>query len=203
MKPRPPTMRQNQPHSFRRQFDRRHRKSIPTHRTVHPELATLQENFPIQLDPSMTADAWVNAAFENNLSIKAAEFGLKSLEKQYQAKTEPNTCRHFLSTPVIPTPNTVVLLTEKPRRQHHLPDLKFTPYIPAAPLRRTLDKPLYLQEQAKHQLASTQRLVRVEARTEYINIKTNIQTVESLQQNIVSRESALEATREGYKCRYP
>ena len=59
-------------------------------------------------------------------------------------------------------------------------------------------KTRHLVEQARQQLTSAQRQAKIEARTEYINLKTNIQTVESLQQNIVSRQSALEATREGY-----
>lgn len=161
-----------------------------------PELATLQENFPIQLDPSMTADAWVNAAFENNLSIKAAEFGLKSLEKQYQA----NRAQH-LPTLSLNASYTNTEYSSPVDRETEDSTIFLTLNLPlysGGATQANARQTLYLQEQAKHQLASTQRLVRVEARTEYINIKTNIQTVESLQQNIVSRESALEATREGY-----
>lgn len=163
------------------------------------ELATLKSDFPITLDPTSTAEAWVDSAFKNNLNIKSAEYALESLKYELDSRTS----QHY------PTLNF----------NAGYEATKLTNFNPVnndseeATASLTLNIPIYSGgaisagtrqirhkvEQAKHSLTSAQRQARVEARTEYINIKTNIQTVESLQQNIISRESALEATREGYK----
>lgn len=162
------------------------------------ELETLKADFPIAMDESTSAEQWVESAYQHNLNIKIAEFGLKSVE----ANLKSNRSGHYPTLSLDASYN----------------DNNFTGYNSnnsdpeSTNLALTLNVPLYsggstqanvrktrhLVEQARHQLTSAQRQAQIEARTEYINLKTNIQTVESLQQNIVSRQSALEATREGY-----
>jgi outer membrane protein len=163
------------------------------------ELATLKSDFPITLDPSSSAEAWANSAYENNLNIKSAEYELEALNFQFKSRKS----QHY------PTLNFdarygTTKLTNNDSGNNNSEEASASlnlniPIYSGGGTQAGVRKVRYEVEKAKHLLTSAQRQARVEARTEYINIKTNIQTTESLQQNIVSRESALEATREGYK----
>jgi outer membrane protein len=163
------------------------------------ELSTLKSDFPITLDPSSSAEAWADSAFKNNLDIKSAEYKLEALKFELESSQS----KHYPTLDFNAGYGTTKLTNFEPvNNTSEEATASLTLNIPiysggaiAAGARQVR----YKVEQAKHQLTSTQRQARVEARTEYINIKTNIQTVESLKQNIISRESALEATREGYK----
>ena len=162
-------------------------------------LATLRSDFPITLDPSSSADAWVDSAFKNNLNIKSAEYNLEALKYQLDSSNS-----HHYPTLDFNAGYGATKLTNREPSNSNTEDISASitlnvPIYSGGGTSAAARQIRYRVEQAQHQLASAQRQARVEARTEYINIKTNIQTTESLQQNIVSRESALEATREGYK----
>jgi len=163
------------------------------------ELATLQSDFPITLDPSSSAEAWVNSAYKNNLNIKSAEYALEALKFQLESSKS----QHYPTLDFNAGYGTSKLTNFEPvNSDSEEASASITLNIPiysGGAITAVARQVRYKVEQAKHLLASTQRQARVEARTEYINIKTNIQTTESLKQNIISRESALEATREGYK----
>ena len=163
------------------------------------ELSILRDDFPITIAPSSSAEEWVNSAYKNNLNIKSAEYALEALKFQLESSKSS----HYPTIDLNAAYGTA-------KRTNYEPENSDSEEASAS---ITLNLPIYSGgatesgvrqvryrvEQAKHQLTSAQRQARVEARSEYINIKTNIQTTESLKQNIVSRESALEATREGYK----
>jgi len=163
------------------------------------ELATLKSDFPISLDPSNSAEAWVNSAYANNLTIKSAEYALEALKFQFESSKS----QHYPTLDFNAGYGTAKLTNFEPENNDsEEASASITLNVPiysGGATEAGVRQVRYKVEQAKHLLASTQRQARVEARTEYINIKTNIQTVESLKQNIISRESALEATREGYK----
>jgi len=163
------------------------------------ELAILKSNFPITLDPSSSAEAWVNSAYANNLNIKSAEYELEALKFQFKSSKS----QHYPTLDFNADYRTAKLTNLEPENNNsEVASASLILNIPiysGGATSASARQVRYRVEQAKHVLASTKRQARVEARTEYINIKTNIQTVESLKQNIISRESALEATREGYK----
>jgi outer membrane protein len=163
------------------------------------ELATLKSDFPITLDPSSSAEAWANSAYKNNLNIKSAEYSLEALK----FKLESSKSLHYPTLDFGAGYRTQKRTNFEPKNNNTEDTFaSLTLNIPiysGGGTSATIRQVRYQVEEAKHLLTSSQRQARVEARTEYINIKTNIQTTESLQQNIVSRESALEATREGYK----
>jgi len=165
-------------------------------------LYDLKDDFPIEIDRSITPDAWVASAYENNLSIKTAEFALESL----RADLEASRAGHY------PTLN-ISAGYDYTELSNYAPSSPFDNEREDSTIFLNLNVPIYSGgatqagvrqtryqlEQAKHQLEVAKRSARITTRTEYINLETNVQTVESLKQNIVSRESALEATREGYK----
>ncbi len=163
------------------------------------ELYILKQDFQVQLDSSSSAEEWVESAYQNNLSIKAAEFALKSLEEELKASKAGhyptlNLSANYENTDLdnfAPQDNT---------REDSSIFLNLNVPIYSGGVTQAGVKQVRAQlEQARHQLAAVKRRAKIETRTEYINLRTNVQTVESLRQNIVSRESALEATREGYK----
>lgn len=169
-------------------------------------LDTLKENFPITMDESQSADQWVEVAYQFNLDIKIADFTLKTLQQELKSKSAQHLPTLDLSANYNLTNynnytssgfTRFIEIDDKDKRSDITLSLNVPLYSGGgtqAGIRQTRLK----VEQAKRLLASAQRQVRLDTRTEYINLTTNIQTVESLQQNIVSRQSALEATREGY-----
>lgn len=158
------------------------------------ELETLKADFPISMDQNSSTEKWVESAFQNNLSIKAAEFALKSIQEDYKSKKSGHYPTLSLDagysnndfTDLSDTEETSIALTLN------------VPLYSGGATQATIKQTRHLLEQARQQLTAAQRQAQIETRTEFVNLKTNIQTVESLKQNIVSRQSALEATREGY-----
>lgn len=164
------------------------------------ELHGLNPDFPIAMDTSISAEKWLESAQNHNLGIKIAHYAYKASEALLKSKKAAH----------LPTVSL----------DANYSNSAFTNYYAAgnddsesSELAITLNMPLYSGgatqagvrqarhqvAEAKHNLTLAQRQAKIETRTEFISLETNIQTVESLQQNIVSRESALEATREGYK----
>jgi len=171
--------------------------------TTINNLGALKADFPITMDTSQGVEQWTETASAHNLDIKIARFALKSLEKDLKSKRATH----------LPTLDLTAnySFNELSNAKTSIPDLT-RPEDEQSSISISLNVPIYsggavqagarqtrhLVEQARHQLISTQRQAEVDVKTEYINIKTNIQTIEALKQNIVSHESALEATREGY-----
>ena len=165
-------------------------------------LKSLSEAYPISVDPTEKIDSWVASALENNLSVIAAQFGVKAFEADYKSKRSG----HY------PTLTLTAGLNDTTLDNYKQPTINGTAETEESNIALNFNLPLYsggatqaaskrsrfLAEQARHQLTSAQRSAEIQTRSEFINLRTNVQTVESLQQNIVSRESALEATREGY-----
>ncbi|MDX1453608.1 MAG: TolC family outer membrane protein [Oleiphilaceae bacterium] len=164
-----------------------------------PKVHLLKDDFPISLDQEKSVEDWVTAAYENNLNIKAAEYALKSLEEGLKADKSG----HLPSLNLSASYENTDLSNFSPRNNTREESSIFlnlnVPLYSGGATQATARQTRYLTEQARHQLAAAKRAAQIQTRTEYINLRTNIQTVEALRQNIVSRESALEATREGYK----
>lgn len=164
-------------------------------------LSSLREDFPIKLEANADVNHWIEQARQNSVEIRIADYQYKSLEQRYKAA----------STGHLPTVNLGA--------GYEFGDMNSGGPGPRdfdeeqSTIGLTVNMPLYAGgatqsrirqsrhelEQARHLLDSAKRQASIQTRSEFINIRTNVQTVESLKQNIVSRESALQATREGYK----
>jgi len=164
-----------------------------------PQVHRLNSDFPIQLDAQNTSEEWVNSAEQNNLDIKIASHAVQALEHQYSSSK----AGHYPTLSLSAGYEHAELSNFAPANSETEDSSIFlnlnVPLYSGGSTQAGVRKTRHLLEQAKHQLQSAERSARIQTRTELINLKTNIQTVESLGQNIVSRESALEATREGYK----
>lgn len=163
------------------------------------DLKTLAKDYPVAIDENANSEAWVESANENNLQIKIATYAMAALKEQHRSSkaghyptlslsaSYENTELNDFSPADSETEDSSIFL--------NLNVPIYTGGATSAGTRQTR----HLLEQARQQLVFAQRQARIDARTQYVNLTTNAQTVESLAQNIVSRESALEATREGYK----
>ncbi len=161
-------------------------------------LHELKAEFPIQLNAEQSVEDWVNAAYQNNLNIKAAQYALKSLEAGLKADKSG----HYPTVNVSASYENTDFDNRSSASDREESSIFLNLNLPlysGGATQATARQSRYLVEQARHQLAAAKRAAQIQTRTEYINLRTNIQTVDALKQNIVSRESALEATREGYK----
>ena len=164
-----------------------------------PQLHTLKADFPVAVDAKTSAEQWVESAFSHNLDIKIANYALKTLEAELKAKKAEHLPTLDLDASYSQTDFTNYYTQNRESEDSNVSLTLNIPLYSGGATQAAVKQTRFQIEQAKHQLTSAQRQARVDTRTEYINITTNVQTVESLKQNIVSRESALEATREGYK----
>jgi outer membrane protein len=161
------------------------------------DLEILKADFPIEVDANISAEQWVESAYQHNLAIKIAEFSLKSLESDYQAKRGG----HYPTVTLEAGYNSNDFSNRGPLSDDEEAAIALNLNLPlysGGATQASVRQSRHLLEQARQQLNAAQRQARIEARTEFINLKTNIQAIDSLKQNIVSRQSALEATREGY-----
>ena len=163
------------------------------------ELHMLSDEFPIVMEAGSSSESWVSSAEQHNLQIKIAGFAVAALQDQYSASKAGHYPTLSLNAGYDYTELNDFSPSDRETEDSNIFLNLNVPLYSGGATQATARKTRYLLEQARHQLQSATRQARIEARTEYINLKTNIQTVESLRQNIISRESALDATREGYK----
>lgn len=166
------------------------------------ELHVLNADFPITMDNSVSAEQWVESAMANSLEIKIANYALKAAEASLQSQQAQHLPTLKLTASYGDTQFGNSNSLPRPNGNNESSDIALVLNLPlysGGATQAGIRQIRHQVAQAKHLLSSAQRQAKIETRTEYINLTTNIQTVESLQQNIVSRESALEATREGYK----
>lgn len=163
------------------------------------DLDGLKADYPATLDDSKSSNDWVQSAEANNLQTKIAEYSLAELESQYSAAK----AGHYPTLNLNASYENNKLHDFDPRHSNtetsSIALQLNVPIYSGGATQSGARKTRHLVEQARFQLQSAKRQARIDAKTEYINLRTNAQTVDSLKQNIVSRESALEATREGYK----
>jgi len=164
-----------------------------------PQLHTLKKDFPIAMDQNSSTEQWVASTFAHNLDIKIADYALKTVEAELKSKRAQHLPTLDLSASYSNAKFTNYFNSNRNGEDSELALNLNIPIYSGGATQAGIRQTRFQVEQAKHTLTSVQRQARIETRTEYINLTTNIQTVESLKQNIVSRESALEATREGYK----
>ncbi|MEQ9546783.1 MAG: TolC family outer membrane protein [Marinobacter sp.] len=171
------------------------------------ELDNLRENFPLGRPEPMDPTKWEMTALEQNWSIQSAMYQLNTSE----ANLKVSKAGHYptldlnasygksdidgLENGTAPVPQRADGTTTE------------------AVIGVTLNVPLYLgggtqagvrQQRslvtvAEQSLETTRRDVRVNTRSLFRTVNTNIETASALEQTIISRRSALDATRAGYE----
>lgn len=168
--------------------------------TYYDDIEKLKQDFPIA--PPQPADpaAWAEVALAQNWQIKAVELQRLAQEDLYGAAQAEH----------LPT---LDLRASVSRNEIHGARSTLARGGDDATIALRLNIPLYagggidagarragaLAEQAEAILATTRRNVALDTRTLYRSLITNIESAQALRQAIVSRRSALDATRAGYR----
>jgi outer membrane protein len=164
------------------------------------ELEKLEQDFPIAPPEPTNPEAWAEVALAQNWEIKAAQFQRLARADLYDA-AEAERLPTLDLTASVSRNNVNGALSQFNRDQDN------------AVIALQLNVPLYsgggiqagvrqagaLAEQSQAILETTRRNVALDTRTLFRSVTTNIQSVQALRQSIVSRRSALEATRAGYR----
>jgi len=162
------------------------------------DLENLRQNFPLGRPEPMNPNAWEATALEQNWSIQAALYELNANEANLKVAKSGH----------LPT---VDLEASYGETDYH-GRLNSQGEGTQAVIGLSLNMPLYmgggtqagvrqqrsLVTAAEQDLNTTRRDVQVNTRSLFLTVNNNIETANAFEQTIVSRRSALDATRAGY-----
>ncbi|WP_372965615.1 TolC family outer membrane protein [Marinobacter sp.] len=162
------------------------------------DLENLRENFPLGRPDPMDPSSWEATALNQNWSIQAAMFQLNATEANLKVAKSGH----------MPTLDLVASYGETELDGSKTPQQEGTQGI----IGLQLNVPLYMggsiqagvrQQRslvtvAEQDLNTIRRDVRVNTRSLYLTVNNNVETASALEQTIISRRSALDATRAGY-----
>ncbi|MBK1874733.1 TolC family outer membrane protein [Marinobacter sp. 1-3A] len=161
-------------------------------------LENLRSNFPLGRPEPMDPTAWESTALEQNWAIQAAMYQLNSSESGLKVAKSG----HMPTLDLVASYGETKLDNAKQTQQEGTQGV----------IGLELNVPLYMgggtqagvrQQRslvtvAQEELNTTRRDVRVNTRSLYLTVNNNVETASALEQTIVSRRSALDATRAGY-----
>ncbi len=165
---------------------------------IYNDLNKLSPDFPISQPSPSNPDEWVNAAYSQNWSIKSAEFSLKNLDEQHKSEKSGHYPTLDLSANYTVSENDGSKFQDNTRDDASVFLVFQVPIYQGGGTSASIRRSRFLVEQSRQTLETTRRNIKLDTRSLYTAIKTDIDTVASQKQNIISRESALEATRAGY-----
>ncbi|WP_100641249.1 TolC family outer membrane protein [Marinobacter salexigens] len=162
------------------------------------DLQNLRQNFPLGQPEPMDPSAWEMTALEQNWAIQAAMSVLNSNEANLNVAKSGH----------MPTLDLIASYGKSELDGNKLPQQEGTQGV----IGLELSVPLYtgggtqasvrqqrsLVTVAQEELNTTRRDVRVSTRSFYLTVNNNVETASALEQTIISRRSALDATRAGY-----
>ncbi len=164
---------------------------------IYTEIDGLIETFPVAALSPANPDKWVELAFEQNWSIKSSEYSLKQLQESLKSAKAGHYPTLDLSASY--THNTYTGPSADGHANNGVIGLSLNmPIYQGGSTSASVRKARHLVEQARHLLESNRRGIKLSTRSLLTTLKTDIDTVNSRKQNIVSSKSALEATRAGY-----
>jgi outer membrane protein len=165
-------------------------------------LNNLRRNFPLKRPEPMDPSAWANLALDQNWRIQSAIYDLNATEANLKTARSGHLPTLDLNasygkTTIDGSPGPQTLRDDTTEGQIGI----------------TLNVPLYLgggiqagvrQQRslvtaAEQSLETVRRDVRVNTRSLFRTVNTNIESARALEQTIISRRSALDATRAGYE----
>ncbi len=164
----------------------------------YPFILDLKAGFPIVQPTPANVDIWIEQATRDNLSVQVSQLATEA--RQLQLKTSQ--AGHYPTLDLVAsyndTENHGMAPVDNSARTAALGLQLNMPLYQGGGTQASISKARYQLEEARLNLETARRNVRLQTSTLYRTILTDIETVHSQKQNIVSRESALEATRAGY-----
>lgn len=170
------------------------------------DLNNLRRNFPLGRPEPMDPSAWENTALSQNWQIQSALYDLNTSEANLKSAKAGHLPTLDLNASY---GNTEIDGLEQPTLTQGQRDGTTT----EGRIALTLNVPLYMgggtqagvrQQRsqvtvAEQSLETVRRDVRVNTRSLFRTVNTNIESASALEQTIISRRSALDATRAGYE----
>lgn len=168
--------------------------------TYHDELDKLEQDFPIAPPQPADPSAWAEVALAQNWQIKAAEFQRLARDDLYEAAQSERLPTLDLSAGV--SRNKINGATTRLSQEGDDATIALRLNVPlytGGGIQAGVRRAGALADQSQAFLETTRRNVALDTRSLFRTITTNIESVQALRQTIVSRRSALEATRAGYR----
>ncbi|MFO7994652.1 MAG: TolC family outer membrane protein [Marinobacter sp.] len=169
------------------------------------ELNNLRRNFPLGRPEPMDPSAWENTALDQNWQIQSAMFDLNTSE----ANLKTAKSGHLPTLDL----NASYGKTDIDGLENPVPQSQRDGTTTEGRIALRLNVPLYmgggtqagvrqqrsLVDASEQSLETVRRDVRVNTRSLFRTVNTNIESASALEQTIISRRSALDATRAGYE----
>ena len=171
------------------------------------QLENLRQNFPMNPPDPMSPDLWENTALEQNWSIQAAMFDVKVSEKNLKVAK----AGHYPTVDLQASYGKSIIegmdgdggggpaIRRDGTTTQGVIGLKFNvPLYMGGGIQAGVRQQRSLVTVSEETLNTVRRDVRVDTRSRFLTINNNIETASALDRTIVSRRSALDATRAGY-----
>lgn len=170
------------------------------------DLENLRQNFPLTRPEPMNPAAWEKTALEQNWQIQSALYDLNAQEATLKTAKSGHLPTLDLNASYTKTDLDGI-------EQPSVPGSREDGVTTEGQIALRLNVPLYMgggtqanvrQQRslvtvAEQSLASTRRDVSVNSRSLFRTVNTNIESASALEQTIISRRSALDATKAGYE----
>lgn len=170
-------------------------------------LENLRQNFPLGRPEPMDPSAWEATALEQNWSIQSAlyelnasEAGLKEAKAGHYPTLDLNAS--YGKTDIDGIDGAGAPLTSQRDGTTTQGTIGLTLNVPlysGGGTQASVRQQRSLVTVAEQALKTVRRDVRVDTRSLYLTVNNNIETASALEQTIISRRSALDATRAGYQ----
>lgn len=178
----------------------------------YKNLQRLRIDFPVNAPTPDDPEAWAEKALEQNWSIRAQSLAVTASEEQVKAARSEHlptldlfagvTRQHqdydADGTTSTATPQTSAFDQDYPRTDARIGLSLNVPLYEGGGTSAGVRRVRSETDEAQRKLDTTRRNVRLDTRSLFRQVHTNMQTLRAQEQTIVSRRSALDATRAGY-----
>ncbi len=170
------------------------------------EIENLRQNFPLGRPEPMDPSAWETTALDQNWSVQSAlydlnvsEANLKSAKAGHYPTLDLNASYGKTKTDGLEDPSAFQVQRDGTSTQGVIGVTLNVPLYTGGGTQAGVRQRRSLVTVAEQSLKTVRRDVRVSTRSLFLTVNNNIETASALEQTIVSRRSALDATRAGYE----
>lgn len=170
------------------------------------EIENLRQNFPLGRPEPMDPSAWEATALDQNWSVQSAlydlnvsEANLKSAKAGHSPTLDLTASYGKTKTDGLEDPSAFQAQRDGTTTQGVIGVTLNVPLYTGGGTQAGVRQRRSLVTVAEQSLKTVRRDVRVSTRSLFLTVNNNIETASALEQTIVSRRSALDATRAGYE----
>lgn len=162
-------------------------------------LENLRQNFPLRRPEPANPASWESRALKNNWSLQTTLFQLNASQSDLKAAKSGHLPTLELTASYRETRLDNALSTTQEGTEGVIGLSLNIPLYTGGGTKASVRQQRSLVTAAEHDLNTARRDVRVNTRSLFLTIDNNIEAANALEQTIISRRSALDATRAGYE----